>query len=773
MLAAILLTAEAVSRSNYLLFHSLVEGAAVALGVALFMLGWSLRGQSRDGFVTTVGVAYLSAGSLEALHLLAYPGMGVFASDTNLAAQLWIGARTVEVLGLIIAVSPLGRRLPPLVALVGGAGVTLAIGLPIAVGAFPTCFVPGQGLTAFKIGAEYALCGALAGAALWLSRDRLRFDTHVRRLMIGAMLATVASELAFTLYTDAFGMWNKVGHHLLAVSIFLVYLGVLREGVTRPMATTYRALELSRQDLELQVADRTRDLRELTEELRQEIAERRQAEAALRASEQEIRSIIERLPQAIAVHQGGRFVLANPKVGELLRIPTDDLLGTPIIDVVHPDDRAAVRARVAEMARTGAPPPVVEERFVAADGSTVLGEVVAIPLTFDGAPAVLVAVRDITRERAVQAQSMDMDRVITMGRLAAAVGHEINNPLTAVTSNVDWLRQRPGADTEAARVLADVADAAERIRATVAALRQLSAPIDETPARASLTPMIEGALALAGNELRHHATVDLDLRAHGLVEAPAGRLGQVFLNLLLNAAEAIERAGPGPHNVRVRTADEGDRVVAEVCDTGPGLPDDDADRIFEPFYTTRATRLGSGLGLSICRDIVEANGGHITARTLPEGGACFRVELPACDAPAPPAPAPAAPPPPATSTGAGLPRVLVIDDEVLVGRVVTRMLRGQADVEVCRDPHAGLARLLDGDTFDLVLCDLMMPGLTGVELHRRLVDDAPDIAASMVFITGGAFTEDAAAFAAEHADRVIHKPFRAEQLTALLHPASG
>jgi CheY-like chemotaxis protein len=242
------------------------------------------------------------------------------------------------------------------------------------------------------------------------------------------------------------------------------------------------------------------------------------------------------------------------------------------------------------------------------------------------------------------------------------------------------------------------------------------------------------------------------------------RLVQVFVNLLLNAAQAVEEGAPERNEIRVATRrDSAGRVVVEVADTGRGIPAEIRDRLFDPFFTTRPVGQGTGLGLSIAQGIVASLGGEITFDSTPGKGSRFFVTLPAMaeeEVHALP------PPPPPVSTR---PRVLVVDDEPLVGSALKRGLGRDLDVTFLTDPRVALQQLAAGQHWDAVLCDLMMPGMSGMEFHQEIQKLAPELARRALFLTGGAFTPAAQRFADELPDRVLLKPVDLERLRALLH----
>jgi CheY-like chemotaxis protein len=270
---------------------------------------------------------------------------------------------------------------------------------------------------------------------------------------------------------------------------------------------------------------------------------------------------------------------------------------------------------------------------------------------------------------------------------------------------------------------------------------------------------------MAWNEIRHRARL---VKAYGPVppvEGSESRLGQVVLNLLVNAAHAITEGSAEQNEIRVTTSTDAEgRAVLEVRDTGGGIAPGARQRIFDPFFTTKEIGVGTGLGLSICHGIVSAMGGTIAVDSQPGAGSLFRVVLPPASA-APPASrfaAPAAAPPRRC-------RILVVDDEPLIAAMLRRTLAPDHEVVAAESGREALHRLVDDrERFDLVLCDLMMPEMTGMEVHAALARSAPDEAERLVFVTGGAFTPRAQAFLAGVPNRCIDKPIDVLQLRALV-----
>ena len=513
------------------------------------------------------------------------------------------------------------------------------------------------------------------------------------------------------------------------------------------------------------------------------MAGREQAEDALRRSEESFRGLIEEIPEAVVVHRGGRFVYVNPRAAKLFGVAGPSaLVGTNVLDVVHPDDRQLVASRL----QTARSSPPVEERFVRADGGVVTAEVTSFAIPFDGQLSHVAVARDVTNRRDMTARMMQLDRAIAIGTLAAGVAHEINNPLAFVMANLQYVAETfesfsskalASAPPELAakigelvEVIGEARGGAERIRAIVRDLKTFSP--SEHDRRTLLDPrrVVEAAVNLSWNEIKHRAQLVKELSPAPPVEANEAQLGQVLVNLLVNAAQAIVEGAAEKNRITVATQTDPDgRAVVEVRDTGSGIPPETLGRIFDPFFTTKPVGQGTGLGLSVCQQIVRSLGGEITVQSKLGVGTTFRILLPpaAQAAPVPPTAAPAAAAPPAK------PRILIVDDEPLVGKALARLLGASREVVSVTRAADALERLGRGEQFDLVFCDLMMPEIGGPDLYVRIRARSPALAERMVFMTGGAFTPAAQDFLAQVPNRRLDKPVDRESLDAVVKEMLG
>jgi signal transduction histidine kinase/CheY-like chemotaxis protein len=358
------------------------------------------------------------------------------------------------------------------------------------------------------------------------------------------------------------------------------------------------------------------------------------------------------------------------------------------------------------------------------------------------------------------------DRMVTVGTMAAGVAHEVNNPLTYVLHNLDAAGRRAAEKKELSDLRAHIERAqsgAQRVHTIVAALRTFSR-IDEGPKHpVDLRGTIDAALTMASSEVKHRARVDIEQQEPIHVLGNEAKLGQVFLNLIVNAAQAIPDPDPSRHRIGIRLMREGERALIEVSDTGVGIPSEHKPRIFDPFFTTKPVGTGTGLGLSICHSIISELSGTIDVRSEPGRGTTFTVSLPLSDQPfmRTSSVQPAAP----NHVG----RVLVIDDDRLVSEAVELMLSEEHEVVLADSAAAALARIRAGETYDAIVCDLMMPGMSGIELYYELEAERPVLAQRMLFATGGAFTRPAQSFVERMGSRVLPKPFRSDELRGKVH----
>jgi PAS domain S-box-containing protein len=519
--------------------------------------------------------------------------------------------------------------------------------------------------------------------------------------------------------------------------------------------------------LEISVGDVTIDGRHATVTFATDITERRRAADAARRTEASFKELIEAVPEAIGIMRDNRFLYANAAYVRLLGHETSEsLLATPLDQLVHPEDVAMQKSREARILGSGQPLPSQLYRGIRRDGSRVELEVTSVPFVYEGKPAILGIGRDVTERRRMETQLLQADRLAALGTLAAGVAHEVNNPLAYLSLNLEWLaRQLPELARDPERLpslalmLEEARHGADRVAAIVRDLRAFSRADGETRGPVDLGAAVASSIKMAAHDIRHRATVTTDVDDDvPPAWANDARLEQVLLNLLLNAVQAMDETTTEKNEIRVTVrAGAPGRAVIEVSDNGPGIPPETARRIFDPFFTTKA--VGTGLGLSICHSIVTSFGGRISVQSRVGEGSTFRIELPT----RPHVADSTRPPPPEQDADGALParraRVLVVDDEVTIANTLRELLQVDHDVVAVTSAIDALDRMRAGARFDVVLCDLMMPQMSGIDLYERLRDLAPGLEGRLVFMTGGAFTSRAADFLARVPNRRIEKPF--------------
>ncbi len=494
--------------------------------------------------------------------------------------------------------------------------------------------------------------------------------------------------------------------------------------------------------------------------------------AALRTSRHEMQQLLARLPDAVIIHRGGVLCWANAAFAAVVGAERrEDLVGRRLLDFVPPADREPLARAMQRAAQNEVADGRVEYRVLRSDGTLRrLQAGTAQLVELEGAPARMVVLRDVTEEHRLREQAEIADRLASLGALAAGVAHEINNPLTYIRMSLE-IAAREAASLGAAcgpdlrTALETAREGTERVLGIVRDLKVLSRVQDEPLDAVDLPALLDSTLTLAERAIVAKARL---VRSYGPVPralAIRGKLGQVFLNLLTNAADAIPEGDAKAHEIRVTTrTDAAGRAVVEIRDTGAGIAPEVAKRIFDPFFTTKPVGSGTGLGLAMCHRIVTELAGAIDFESAP-GATTFRVTLPATTEAVPRRAIPQVPP---ANDAKPRARVLVVDDEPSILTSLRRTLEDRHDVVTASGAREALAILDGDDRFDAVLADLMMADATGIDLYEAVHDRRPDLAKRFVFMTGGAFSARARSFLAAVPNRCLEKPFERDELVAAL-----
>lgn len=502
-----------------------------------------------------------------------------------------------------------------------------------------------------------------------------------------------------------------------------------------------------------------------------DITEQRRVEQEILESRSQWQSLVEHAPDFVLKVDREGIVRFINRVAPGFEVA--DVLGTPLGAGVPPEEHEKIRRALDDCILRGEPTSY-EIPTAAPDGgirwySSVLG-----PIRRNGeiTGAVVIA-RDITEKKLTDSQLISSDRMASLGALASGIAHEINSPLASLFVNLTLACR----DAEVAAAghelcaplleeLNDTREAAERMRQIVHDLRIFTARDGERRGAVNVEELLESTLRSARYEIRHRAKLATSYAKVPLVRADEARLGQVFLNLVLNATQAIREGNAPGNEIRVTTSlDDADRVVVRIADTGEGIPLEAQGHVFTPLFTTKPRGLVTGLGLSVCQKIVAELGGEITFRSEVGKGTEFRVVLPRSPDEMRPAAEKGSPQPPVESRCA---RVLVIDDEPAVAAAIRRVLAPQHDITVVDSGARALGLLQGGARFDVVFCDVLMPQMSGIDLYQRVVQELPEQAKRFVFVTGGSFTARAQDFLDSVPNPRVEKPFNILTLRSLV-----
>jgi len=491
--------------------------------------------------------------------------------------------------------------------------------------------------------------------------------------------------------------------------------------------------------------------------LHQDIAGRKMAEAALRASEEQYHAMFDASIDGLALwNAAGDLVDTNPALCRMYGYEDDEFCKSP----------------------GGWPGPSYEQEFLQAvaageplhvevterrkDGSALELELHGIPMQYQGKPHVLTIARDIT-EKKRSATELERQRdalhqrekLAALGSLLAGVAHELNNPLSVVVARAVLLEEQGDSKTKAAAL--KIRTAAERcariVRTFLAMARQQ--PPERGPV--AVNEVVTAALDIASYALRTSSVeVTLDLaKGIPLIHADADQLHQVLLNLIINAQQSVQEQSP-PRRLNITSCYDylSDVVHISVQDNGPGIPAHLRARVFEPYFTTKPTGMGTGVGLAVSLGIVEAHGGTLTVACPTEGGAVFTITLPVGVVEAR-----ADHTMPASKPGPSQRAILVVDDEAEIRDTLSEILNGARHRVVTASSGREALERMALETYDVILTDIRMPDIDGRALFEEIRQRWPEQCARVVFVTGDTLASALREFVSKSGRPVIEKPF--------------
>ena len=508
-----------------------------------------------------------------------------------------------------------------------------------------------------------------------------------------------------------------------------------------------------------------------------DISLRKKVQQDLRKSEANFINMIGQMPDGIMIKDENHVLFTNASFAKMMGYDSpEEIRGMESLQLVHPDFRAASRERLQKLLAEGGSNPLCQFKMIGKDGKIVDVETSSIAIEFFGQKAVMAVLRDTTLQNQIERQAVMNDKLATLGTMAAGVAHEINNPLTYVLGNLTFLQeqldeikswaQRKGAmDATCQKLLSEMTEelneinqGGERIRDIVKGLKTFVRGNEDAVEKADLNQIVESAINLTMHAVKNKARVEKDMAVYlPALTVNAGKLQQVIINLLINAAQAIDGNHPAENKIHLRTGRHNGNLFVEVTDTGKGIPEAVLPRIFDPFFTTKAA--GVGLGLSVCNEILRHYEGTIQVSSQAGVGTTFVIQLPLENGFT------------AKTAEPDLPvekksiRVLVVDDEPGNLEVLSRSLRKQYEVLSAMSGVEAMTLLeREGGRVDAIVSDINMPEMDGMALYKAMGEKFPGLEKKVVFITGGIFAGDVTGFLKTVSNVCIEKPFNQKDL---------
>lgn len=571
-----------IERSNFLLFHTLSELFSIVTAFSLFVLAYSARVRIKSGYLIILGAAFFHVGVLDMLHTLSFKGTGVFPhEDANLPTQLWIAARYMQAVALVLA-GMLGRRRVRLgVAFLGFGLANAALLALITTGAFPTCYVPGQGLTGFKIGSEVVICLMFVAAFWSLDRVRSQLGPKAVRLISVGLVLSVVSECLFLFYVDVYDLSLVLGHYAKVVAFYCIFKAVVENGYARPQEIMFREMNEVRK--ELQTAQGIARLGSWQKEA---------GNGAARWSDE--------LHRLLGYEPG--------------TVQTSESL---LLQHVHADDASSLRSNLARLREQGEE-FTQDVRFIRADSEPRHARIKA---SAPEAGRIVGSFQDITEQKQAEQLRADVESITR---------HDLRSPLAGIVSFAELLSDEPGLNDDLREMSGYIVESGYKMLALLNSsldLYRMEHGAFELAARP--VPMI----ALLERVLRDVSvraeqgkkTLRLDNALHGGDDTiPGDELlcHTLFANLIQNALDASPKGGEV--SLSVGGTNGGIRVT--VRNQGV-IPEDVRTRFFEK-YATSGKAKGTGLGTYSARLITEVHGGQIGFSSSEAEGTSVWVELP-------------------------------------------------------------------------------------------------------------------------------------------------
>jgi len=585
---------------NFLLFHTLVEAISIIVYVAIFMFYVNGRRYLKNNYFSILGTAFIFIAFIDLLHTLAYPGMNVFQGFTpNLSISLWLIARLVYASCLLVAPLFFDRKVRVWLLNVG---LVLVTTIFVSIVFFypnllPPFYISEVGLTGYKIALEYVIIMVLLASYTLLRQKRERFDLKVYRLLSISIFATILSEFFLTLYSGFQDVFSIIGHLFKILSSYMMYLAIIRIGLSRPYELMFK--ELKERDVQLSL------------------------------SEEKFRSVVENIFEILfEIDLNGRITHASPTTENRLKYDMGGLVGRDFVDLFKEPEKPKVRTLISSVLSDKSVKSL-ETELMKKDGGTIDADVIIVPLVKDDKVIkAYIVVKDISERKALEKRLMEAERLAAVGQSSTMIGHDLRNPLQTLYNIVYLMSHEINTlnipDDEKENLLERLETLRERVRymdKIVSDLQDFSRPITLRLEETNLQQLLDNLIKEIDvpENVRLSIEVEKDLPRIFLDQLVIER---ALYNLILNALQAMPNGGL----LTIKARHEQDKVYISVKDTGIGMPKEVLEELFTPFFTTKAQ--GQGLGLVVVKRFIEAHKGQIFVKSELNKGSTFTIVFP-------------------------------------------------------------------------------------------------------------------------------------------------
>lgn len=833
---------------SFLLFHTLAEFFAIIVAVLIFVIGWHVFPFTRNHFLTYLGCGYFWVAVLDLIHTMSYEGMNVLdKTGANVGTQFWIGSRYIEAFILLTAPWFLRHELKRVAAFFFFGVLTLALCILIFNDYFPTAFIPGKGLTPFKINSEYIIISLLVLSIVFFLRQQRLPDRSVTANIVMSIFFTICAELSFTFYLNVFDFSNLIGHIFKFFSFWLIFVAIVRTTLQEPFEAMYRVAntfesmpdatvvvdkngtlkqvnnracllagmhrdellgcndhdvfhpnQFSRSDCPVCKAIRTGDeidgLEQLvdsgkktfysfsvadvlgitgghtTVEIIRDISAKKLAEEQYQALNMLKNSIIEYMPAVVFVKDAKEFrYVEYNKASELLSgISREEVIGKTDFEL-WPDEQAeAFREKDLEVMGDRQLVEIPQETITTAKGTYTM-HTYKIPIYSDqGEPLFLVGLsEDITEKQKIEENLRHTQKMDALGNLTGGVAHDFNNLLSVILGFAQLLKEefdpREGRRIEYVNEIVSAGDRARKLTSKLLAFARKAPSVKEI---ANANNLIQGIQHMLEKTLTLRIQLDLQLE-EGLWLVSVDRAGfeDAILNMSINSMHAMPNGGTIrliTKNVELSSTKAksldlplGDYVSVTVRDTGMGMSEEVRQKIFDPFFSTKGS-LGTGLGLSQVYGFVQQSEGGVEVVSAKGDGTSITLYFPKYEMGQAPEPHVNTTQPKKISGGHET--ILFVDDELALLNIAKEILTGKGYTVLLAVNANQAMKILHDNKIDLMVSDVIMPGVDGYELADQVQNLYPKV--KILFASGYSDRDTAM----EGATPKLQKPYEANEL---------